>query len=257
MNLALALPVVFNGSIAVDIIISILLAGFIGYCCFRFKLANKVIITTIVAMVLLIISVIFNFALLRSMTIVAFAFFTIYASVLLTSQEKETELRQNKKISKKESALTVDEKDELIANLQKAIEMLSQTQTGALITLEKTDDLLSITQKSGTRINALGTPELIGTIFYKGTPLHDGATIIRGNMIIFSAVFYQPTQKPLNGKYGSRHRAAIGISEVCDAITIVVSEETGKVSIAYKGELVPVPVAEFSNKLKEYLTEEL
>ena len=71
-----------------------------------------------------------------------------------------------------------------------------------------------------------------------------------------AAVFYQPTQKPLNGKYGSRHRAAIGISEICDAITIVVSEETGKVSLAYKGELIPVPVSQFSGKLKEYLKEE-
>ena len=67
-----------------------------------------------------------------------------------------------------------------------------------------------------------------------------------------SAVFYQPTQKPLNGKYGSRHRAAIGISEICDALTIVVSEETGKVSFAYKGELISVPVANFTEKLKEY-----
>ena len=67
-----------------------------------------------------------------------------------------------------------------------------------------------------------------------------------------SSVFYQPTQRPLNGKYGSRHWAAIGISEICDALTIVVSEETGKISFAYKGELVSVPLASFADKLKEY-----
>ena len=114
------------------------------------------------------------------------------------------------------------------------------------------DDLTTFMQKSGTKINAPVTSELIETIFYKGTPLHDGATIIRGNMILSSAVFYQPTQRPLNGKYGSRHRAAIGISEICDALTIVVSEETGKVSFAFKGELITVPVAQFKDKLKEY-----
>ena len=121
-----------------------------------------------------------------------------------------------------------------------------------MITIERSDDLSALLEKSGTIVNAPLTPELLGTIFYKGTPLHDGATIVRGNMIMSSAVFYQPTQKPLNGKYGSRHRAAIGISEVCDALTIVVSEETGKVSFAYKGELISVPVAHFTEKLKEY-----
>lgn len=253
MNLFYALPVDFGGNIIVDIVLSVLIIGFLIYCCFRFKLSTKVIITTCVAVLFIILSVIFDFKMLRSVTLITYLFFTIYASVLLTSQEKETELRLNKKVSKKENSLTINETDELVSNLQKAVETLSATQTGALITLEKSDDLLAITQKSGTRINAFVTPELIGTIFYKGTPLHDGATIIRGNTIISSAVFYQPTQKPLNGKYGSRHRAAIGISEVCDAITIVVSEETGKVSFAYKGELIPVPVSQFSDKLKEYL----
>ena len=171
----------------------------------------------------------------------------------MTKPEKEVELRHNKKVSKKESALTSNETDELILNLEKAIIDLSSTQTGALITLERTDDLTTIMANSGSKINAPVTPEILRTIFYKGTPLHDGATIIRGNMIISSAVFYQPTQRPLNGRYGSRHRAAIGISEICDALTIVVSEETGKVSLAYKGELVHVPVAQFSEKLKEYL----
>ena len=96
------------------------------------------------------------------------------------------------------------------------------------------------------------TSELLETIFVNKTPLHDGAVIIRGNYIVAAAVFYQPTQKALNGKYGSRHRAAIGISEVCDAITIVVSEETGKVSFAINGDLISVPVANFIAKLKEY-----
>ena len=97
------------------------------------------------------------------------------------------------------------------------------------------------------RINAPVTPELLETIFYEGTRLHDGAVIVKGNTIVCASVYYTPTTKALTGKYGARHRAAIGISEVTDAITVVVSEETGRVSIAYKGILEQVKLDEFPN----------
>ena len=236
----------------IDAGISLILIVIIIALSIRQKLSTKVIVFTSIALVLFIVSGIFNFPILKGVAIVFVALCTVYAALLLTKPEKELELRRNKKVSKKENSLTINETDELFENLKKAIEALSMTQTGALITIERSDDLTPFIQKSGTKVNAPLTPEIIGTIFYKGTPLHDGATIVRGNMIMSSAVFYQPTQKPLNGKYGSRHRAAIGISEICDALTIVVSEETGKVSFAYKGELISVPVANFTEKLKEY-----
>ena len=81
------------------------------------------------------------------------------------------------------------------------------------------------------------TFELLITIFYPGTRLHDGAVVIKGDKIIAASVYYTPTTKPLTGKYGSRHRAAIGISEISDAVTVVVSEETGRISIAYNGNI--------------------
>ena len=236
----------------IDAGVSLLLMIAIIVLAIKQKLSTKVIIFTCISFVLFIVSGIFNFPIVRGVAIVFVALCTVYAALLLTKPEKELELRRNKKVSKKENSLTINETDELFENLKRAIEALSMTQTGALITIERSDDLTPFIQKSGTKVNAPLTPEIIGTIFYKGTPLHDGATIIRGNMIMSSAVFYQPTQKPLNGKYGSRHRAAIGISEICDALTIVVSEETGKVSFAYKGELISVPVANFTEKLKEY-----
>ena len=236
----------------IDAGISLILIVIIIALSIRQKLSTNVIVFTSIALVLFIVSGIFDFPILKGVAIVFVALCTVYAALLLTKPEKELELRRNKKVSKKENSLTINETDELFENLKKAIEALSMTQTGALITIERSDDLTPFIQKSGTKVNAPLTPEIIGTIFYKGTPLHDGATIIRGNMIMSSAVFYQPTQKPLNGKYGSRHRAAIGISEICDALTIVVSEETGKVSFAYKGELISVPVANFTEKLKEY-----
>ena len=247
-----ALPITGIATTIIDIILAILLFAIVIYFCFRFKLSNKVIISVSIACALVLLSEIFDFKALRGATIITLCLLTVYASLLLSNSEKEIEIRKNKKVSKKEASLTENESDELIENLHKAVIFLSSTQTGALITLERSDDLSVYMQKSGTKISAPVTPELLETIFYKGTPLHDGATIIRGNMIVSSAVFYQPTQKPLNGKYGSRHRAAIGFSEVCDALTIVISEETGKVSFAYKGELTTIAVGQFVEKFKEF-----
>lgn len=245
-------PIISSANPIIDIIISVLLSAGLIYFCIKQKLSLKVIICTAIAIVLFLVTGIFDLPVLRSIGVVYVALLTVYAALLLTKPEKETELKRNKKVSKKQNSLTVNETDELFLCLQKAVNYLSMTQTGALITIERTDDLSIIIQKNGTRVNAEVTPELLQTIFYKGTPLHDGATIIRGNMVLFSSVFYQPTQRPLNGKYGSRHRAALGISEICDALTIVVSEETGKISFAYKGELITVPMSQFTEKLKEY-----
>ena len=247
-----AFPISGEFTPILDIILAVILAGLLIAFAIKQRLSNKVILALCVAITLFVISRVFDLTVLNGVTVAYIALFTVYAALLLTKPEKELELKKHKKVSKKQNALTINETDELFEVLNKAIQALSITQTGALITIERTDDLSSLIEKNGTKVNAPVTPEILGTIFYKGTPLHDGATIIRGNMIASSSVFYQPTQRPLNGKYGSRHRAALGISEVCDALTIIVSEETGKVSFAYKGELITVPVAQFYDKLKEY-----
>lgn len=133
-----------------------------------------------------------------------------------------------------------------------AVETLSKSKTGALITFEK-NALLSDIVKSGTILNAPVTPELLVTIFYPGTRLHDGAVVIRRDQILAASVYYTPTTKPLTGKFGSRHRAAIGISEITDSVTVVVSEETGRVSLAYHGELISVPPDSFLRTVEEYI----
>ena len=130
---------------------------------------------------------------------------------------------------------------------------MSDSKTGALITFEKNDNLDDIIKQSGTIINAPVTPEIIQTIFYTGTRLHDGAIVIRNDIIVAASVYYVPTNKPLQGKFGSRHRAAIGISELVDAVTIVVSEETGRISIAVKGELIPVTKEKFYETFSELM----
>lgn len=136
-----------------------------------------------------------------------------------------------------------------------AVETLSRTKTGALITFEKNTPLSDVV-KTGTILNSPVTPELLCTIFYPGTRLHDGAVVIRRDEILAASVYYTPTTKPLTGKFGSRHRAAIGISEITDSVTVIVSEETGRISLAYHGELIPVAPDSFLRTIEEYLFNE-
>jgi len=132
-----------------------------------------------------------------------------------------------------------------------AVASLSKSKTGALITFERKDSLEDYI-KTGTIINAPITKEIIETIFYPGTRLHDGAIVIKDGRIVSASVYYTPTTKPLAGKYGARHRAAMGISESTDAVTVVVSEETGRISIAANGELISVAIDSVSRMLEDF-----
>jgi diadenylate cyclase len=144
------------------------------------------------------------------------------------------------------------DKEMIYELLYDAVSFLSKNKTGALITLERTTKLDEYT-KNGVIINAPISAELLTTIFYPGTRLHDGAVILRGSFILAASVYYQPTTKPVLGKLGSRHRAAIGISETTDAVTIVVSEETGRLSMAYGGQLETVYLDSFKQMLANYM----
>ena len=114
---------------------------------------------------------------------------------------------------------------------------MSKTKTGALIVIEQ-EILLTDYEKTGIQIDALVSSQLLINIFEHNTPLHDGAVIVRGDRIV-SATCYLPLSDNmrLSKELGTRHRAAVGISEVTDTLTLVVSEETGAVSIAIGGEL--------------------
>jgi len=129
----------------------------------------------------------------------------------------------------KEKLKTVD--NDLAEHLYDAVEYLARNKIGALITIERTVDLSKIINKS-LLLNADVSKELLTSIFIPNTPLHDGAVIIRGNKIVCAKAYYPSTKRTdLPMHYGTRHRAAIGISEQSDAFTIVVSEETGNVSV--------------------------
>lgn len=143
----------------------------------------------------------------------------------------------------------------LYTKIETAVTTLSKNQIGAIITFERNVELDDVV-KSGTILNCPITPELILTIFYPGTRLHDGAVVVRKDLILAASVYYTPTTKPLNGKFGSRHRAAIGISEMTDSVTVVVSEETGRISLAVAGELIPVNSDNFLRTFEDYMFEE-
>lgn len=142
----------------------------------------------------------------------------------------------------------------LYKNIETTVISLSNSRIGAIITFEKNSSLKDII-KNGVPIHAPVTPELLLTIFYPGTRLHDGAVVIHGNEILAASVFYTPTTKPFAGKYGSRHRAAIGISETSDAVTVVVSEETGRISIAVNGGLEAVNQTNFLRVFDNYMSD--
>lgn len=145
----------------------------------------------------------------------------------------------------------ITDKKSLFQEVQNAVVGLSDRKVGALITFEKNTNLNDIC-KNGVAVNAPFTKELIDTIFYPGTRLHDGAVIVKEGMIATASVFYTPTTKPFATKYGSRHRAALGISEISDAVTVVVSEETGMVSIAYEGSIEHIEADKLANTLANY-----
>ncbi len=125
----------------------------------------------------------------------------------------------------------------VITEIVKACVEMGKVRTGALIVIENKQPLADF-ERTGIDVDGLVTSQLLINIFEHNTPLHDGAVIVRGNRIA-SATCYLPLSDnmSLDKHLGTRHRAGLGVSEVTDALTIIVSEETGKISVAYKGGL--------------------
>jgi len=127
--------------------------------------------------------------------------------------------------------------DNTIAEIVRASFVMGRERTGALIVIENSDSLAEY-ERTGIMIDSVVSSQLLINIFEHNTPLHDGAVIIRGNRIT-SATCYLPLSDnmELSKELGTRHRAGVGISEATDSLTIIVSEETGRVSVAFNGEL--------------------
>lgn len=127
--------------------------------------------------------------------------------------------------------------DDMISEVIEAVRNMAQTKTGALIVFARSSSLQDLVDV-GTRLDARVNADLLQTIFQKDTPLHDGAVVIRNNRIVAASCYLPISQNPnLSSVFGTRHRAAVGISETNNVFVVVVSEETGRISIAKNGAL--------------------
>ncbi len=141
----------------------------------------------------------------------------------------------------------------VIKEIVKACENMSRTKTGVLIVIPHKSELIDII-RSGERINSRISEALLETIFFKNTPLHDGAVVIIGDKLMAARCILPVTdRRDLPGKLGLRHRAAIGVTESTDAMAVIVSEETGKISVAHNGiiqrDLSPIALAKELEKI--------
>ena len=123
-----------------------------------------------------------------------------------------------------------------IIEIAKAVQRMSDSKTGSLIVMEK-EMLLGDVIKTGTPVDAHVSHELIGNIFFPKSPLHDGAAVVRNGRLLCAGCVLPLTKSEISSDLGTRHRAAIGMSEQSDAMIVVTSEETGTISVAFKGEL--------------------
>lgn len=131
-----------------------------------------------------------------------------------------------------------EQMDKMFDELVEAVDIMAAQKTGALIVVERKTGLREY-METGVSIDGIVTSQLLLNIFYKNTPLHDGAVMIRENRVVAAACYLPLSQNPeISQELGTRHRASIGITEQSDCLSIVVSEETGTVSLAQDGKLI-------------------
>lgn len=134
--------------------------------------------------------------------------------------------------------LNDEEANILVNEIDKAVFNMASKKIGALLVMEREIGINEIID-TGVRIDGLVTADFLGNVFIPNTPLHDGAAVVRGNRLIAAGCLLPLTEnRSLSTELGTRHRAALGLSEQCDAIVIVISEETGTVSIAENGRII-------------------
>jgi diadenylate cyclase len=193
-------------------------------------------------------SVVIGFLLLIAITLIAGVlklqvlstlldkFFTFSAFAILIIFQPELR-RMLSELGNLRLFYTAAEQRENIEVIIQTVERLAEVKIGALIALERTNPLQEVVE-SGIVVDCEATPEMLETIFFPNNAIHDGGVIIRGDRIAYAACIFPLTQRQdLNKSLGTRHRAAIGLTEETDAVVVAVSEETGLISYAYKGQL--------------------
>ena len=230
----------FRPEDALDIaIVSYIVYKMIGFI--RETRAMQLIRGLVIIIVAFFVSDIFNLYLLNWLLKSLFTM-GLFAVVVLFQPELRRALEQvgRKNLMNTNSFRNIDKNKavETVDSLVSAIDDFSATRTGALIAIER-ETMLNDIIETGVVVDAEISIRLLGNLFYEGSPLHDGGVIIRGARIhAASCVFPLTEKKNIGRNLGTRHRAGVGLSEVCDALIIIVSEETGKVSLAKDGKII-------------------
>jgi len=224
-------------------IIDIGLVAFVIYWLFiliRGTRAVRIVIGLSILYLVYLGAILFGFDLLRQLMETA-AVVGLFAVVVVFQPELRRALEQIGRIGSVNRFFVSAEvagAERVAREISRAARILAGSRHGALIALERETGLQDLATESGVPIHADLRAELLVTIFYRGTALHDGAVVISGEQITSAGVLLPMSQTALDSeRYGTRHRAAIGISEQTDAVVIVVSEETGSISLVVRGRI--------------------
>ena len=223
-------------------VIDILIVWWVFYYILK-SIRNNVKLTLIfkcvsVLIILKCLSYIFNFVTI-GMLLEYIIMWGPLALIIVFQPEIRTVLEQlgRSQLLGRHKVLTVDERERLVYELVQAVDYLRKTRIGALIVIERDVSLRDYIEKS-KKIYGDISSELLISIFFPNNPLHDGGVIIQGDKVSCAGAVFPTSNNPKTSKrLGTRHRAALGIAEETDCIALVVSEETGRLSIAVKGEL--------------------
>ena len=219
--------------IIIDAYLALLIVSFIVLIALKYKKALNLLIIGLLVLAIYIFAKNLNFQISTALYGVVATSFVIIAVVLLAPElRKSMEFFKSNDSKRTLVISTTQATKEAIVD---AVFNMASNKVGALITIEQHISLDQYAEKAIT-LNSDISRELLEQIFIKDSPLHDGGVIIRGNKIVCAAAYYNLTQdQTLEKTVGSRHRAAVGISELTDSLTIVVSEETGDVHVAAAG----------------------
>ncbi|CAN5384703.1 diadenylate cyclase CdaA [soil metagenome] len=224
-------------------IVDIGLVAFVIYWVFiliRGTRAVRIVIGLSILYLVYLVAILINLDLLRSLLETA-AVVGLFAVVVVFQPELRRALEQIGRIGSVNRFFVSTEvagAERVAREISRAARILAGSRHGALIVLERETGLEDLAAESGVPVHADLRAELLVTIFYRGTALHDGAVVISGEKITSAGVLLPLSQIALDSeRYGTRHRAAIGISEQTDAVVVVVSEETGSISLVVRGRI--------------------
>jgi len=214
-----------------------LLAAFIYYMFLLFRGTRGAAVLTGFVIVLLVIVGLTQLFQLDVISWILGRFFTFLAIAVLVIFQPELR-RALAEVGSRQLFASPKQRGEMIDVLVETARSLSQKRCGGLMAVEREIGFRGVAE-TGVPIGAKATPELLTTIFFPNTPLHDGGVVLRGDQIVAAACVFPLTQRQgLSASTGMRHRAAMGLTEDSDAVVVVVSEETGEISVAHRGHLV-------------------